>query len=266
MSWFNSVKIIYVNLLLCQLYMYYFSITMILQENNQYVPKKNRWNRLDKVWTMMMTYIQYAFDFTYDWVTKMKVPRRRRRIHRSFKKVNGNLIYMRRQRSLVVNESRAKKIKNVSSRTVLFDSDAKQIGIDNRCSACISHYINDFVGPVVKSNKVIKSFGGQKHMNVYKGTIVWSWTSDDGVRTKFKIPNSYYVPEGRRRLLSPQHWASSQPPSTFNNWRWYSSTHSDRCVLHYCGKKLTVPIGMHDNVATFYTSSGFKTVGGKETQ
>ena len=208
----------------------------------------------------MMTYIQYAFDFAYDWVTKMKVPRRRRRIHRSFKKVNSNLIYMRRQRSLVVNESRAKKIKNVSSRTVLFDSDAKQIGIDNRCSACISHDINDFVGPVVKSNKVIKSFGGQKHMNVYNGTIVWSWTSDDGVRTKFKIPNSYYVPEGKSRLLSPQHWASSQPPSTFNDGKWYSSTHSDRCVLHYCGRKLTVPIGRLDNVATFYTSSGFKTI------
>ena len=149
MSWFNSVKIIYVNLLLCQLYMHYFSITMMFQDNYQYVPKRNRWNRLEKVWTMMMMYVQYTFDFTYDWVIKMKVPRRRRRIHKSLKKGNNTLIYARRQRHLVVNESHARKRKNVSSRTVLFDSDAKQIGIDNRCSACISHDINDFVGPVV---------------------------------------------------------------------------------------------------------------------
>ena len=147
---------------------------MMFQDSNLYVPKRNRWNRLDKVWTMMMMYIQYTFDLVYDWVTRMKVPRRRRRIHKSFKKVNNNLIYMRRQRCLIVNKSRAKKRKNVSSRTVLFDSDAKQIGIDNRCSACISHDINDFVGTAVKSNRIIKSFGGQKHMKVYKETIAWS--------------------------------------------------------------------------------------------
>jgi len=40
-------------------------------------------------------------------------------------------------------------------------------------------------------------------MKVYKGTIAWSWTDDDGVENKFRIPNSYYVPEGESRLLSP---------------------------------------------------------------
>jgi len=75
----------------------------------------------------------------------------------------------------------------------LFDSDAKAIGIDNRCSACISHDINDFVDPVLKSDKVISAFGGRQQMKGYKGTIAWSWTDDDGVQTKFRIPNSYYV-------------------------------------------------------------------------
>jgi len=145
---------------------------------------------------------------------KMKVPKKRRSPPKSRRKWNNiNKLQARGQRLIIVNESRTKK-KKLSSRTVLFDSDAKAIGIDNRCSACISHDINDFVGPVLKSNKVISAFGDRQQMKVYKGTIAWSWTDDDGLQTKFRIPNSYYVPEGKSRLLSPQHWASVQPKDT----------------------------------------------------
>lgn len=40
-------------------------------------------------------------------------------------------------------------------------------------------------------------------MKVYKGTIAWNWLDDDRVMIKFKLPGSYYVPEGKGRLLSP---------------------------------------------------------------
>ena len=191
----------------------------------------------------------------------MKVPKSKKRHHKSAKRINNNLVYSRRQRYIIVNESRTKKKSKCSSRNVLFDSDAKQIGIDNRCSACISHDINDFVGPVTKTKKIIRSFGGNNQMKVYQGTITWSWADDDGNQRKFRIPNSYYVPDGRSRLLSPQHWASSQPKETYAQGRWHSSTHADRCVLHYGTSKLTVPIGKVDNVATFYSTSGFKKIG-----
>ena len=148
----------------------------------------------------------------------------------------------------------------------MFDSDAKAIGINNRYSACISHDISDFVGPMLKSDKVISAFGGRQQMKVYKGTIAWSWTDDDGVQTKFRIPNSYYVPEGKSRLLSPQHWASVQPKDTIRNGRWYSTTHTDRFIMHYEKCKLTVPISKVDNVATFYSASGFKKVKGIREQ
>ena len=164
---------------------------------------------------------------------------------------------------IIVNESRTKRTKP-TSRTVLFDTDTKAIGIDNRCSACISHDINDFIGPVHKSDKVISAFGGRQQMRVYKGTIVWSWIDDNGVQSKFRIPNSYYVPEGKSRLLSPQHWASTQPKDTNQNGKWYSTTHADKCVLHYGKSKLTVPISKTDNVATFYSTSGFNKI--KEIQ
>ena len=139
----------------------------------------------------------------------MKVHKKYRK---SFKSIRSNTPRSKQgKRLIVVNELRTKRKRNNSSRTVLFDSDAKAIGIDNRCSACISHDLNDFVGPVVKSNKTIRGFGGRTKMKVYKGTIAWNWLDDNGVMTKFKIPGSYYIPEGKCRLLSPQHWAMAQP-------------------------------------------------------
>ena len=33
-----------------------------------------------------------------------------------------------------------------------FDTDSCPIGVDNRCSACISHDINDFEGPLVDTD------------------------------------------------------------------------------------------------------------------
>ena len=91
-------------------------------------------------------------------------------------------------------------------RHVKFDCDSKLIGIDNRCSACISPDIDDFIGKVTKTDKTIRGFGGQRVCNVFTGTIGWSWYDDQGKLHKFKIPHSYYVPDAEARLLSPQHW------------------------------------------------------------
>ena len=43
-----------------------------------------------------------------------------------------------------------------TEREVRFDTDSAQVGIDNRCSACISHVKSDFEGPLRKSDRVIK--------------------------------------------------------------------------------------------------------------
>ena len=54
----------------------------------------------------------------------------------------------------------------VHDNIVKFDTDSKRVGIDNRCSACISCDIDDFEGPVRKVNRAIKGFGGVRTMNV----------------------------------------------------------------------------------------------------
>ena len=74
---------------------------------------------------------------------------------------------------------------------VNLDTDSHAIGLDNRCTACLSNRIKDFDGPVTKTNRTIKAFAGGRVSNVYSGTIVWKWLSDEGKRFKFRIPHSY---------------------------------------------------------------------------
>ena len=89
------------------------------------------------------------------------------------------------------------------------DTD-KKIGVENRCSAFIFHNINDFHGPVRKVNRSIKIFRGERNMIFHQEMIIWKWCNNEGILHGFIIPNSYYVPAGKLRLLSPQHWAKLQ--------------------------------------------------------
>ena len=90
-----------------------------------------------------------------------------------------------------------------------FDMDSLDFGVDNRCSACISNVKEHFVGDLQKTNKVIKGYGGARVHNVWQGTMKIAMDDDNGQVETFLIPNSYYVPDGDARLLSPQHWANT---------------------------------------------------------
>jgi hypothetical protein len=137
-----------------------------------------------------------------------------------------------------------------------FDTDSEPIGIDNRCTGCISHRIEDFDGPLVNSNRSIKGFGGSKTLNVKIGTISWKWLDDEGQSHKFVIPKSFYNPSGNVRLFSPQHWAQTQKDTKSGIG---SETLRDTVTLFWNDRKnkVTVPLGKTDNVATFYTAPGY---------
>jgi hypothetical protein len=92
-----------------------------------------------------------------------------------------------------------------AERQVRFDTDSHSIRIDNRCSKCISPDPLDFIGKVENTNRTITGFGGLKVTGIKRGTIRWHWEDDTGQVHQFDIPGSYYVPNGRQRLLSPQH-------------------------------------------------------------
>jgi Reverse transcriptase (RNA-dependent DNA polymerase) len=133
----------------------------------------------------------------------------------------------------------------------MFDTDSRYVGIDNRASACMSDDIADFVGPLAPTNRIVKGFAGHRTANVQCGTIEWQWEDDTGKVCTHRIPNSYYVPDGKVRLLSPQHWASTlpvnqrppkgvAPEQTFHN----------RVELYWANCKRTVYMDEHTNVAT----------------
>ena len=158
--------------------------------------------------------------------------------------------------SVVALEVKANKRTNV----IRFDTDSAPVGIDNRCTGCISHIAEDFVGQLRDSNKSIKGFGGSRTPNVKIGTLLWRWMDDNGIEFKFTIPNSYYVPSGGVRLLSPQHWAKTQLGSSRNEQHGtLSQTTSKDITLMWNGRKnkLTVPLLKESNVGTFHLAPGY---------
>jgi hypothetical protein len=141
---------------------------------------------------------------------------------------------------------------SLNKNCLTFDTDSGPIGVDNRCTGCISHHIEDFEGPLRDSNRAIKGFGGSCTTNIKIGTIMWKWDDDTGRTHKFTIPNLFYVPEGNIRLLSPQHWAQAQKYDKGTG----CETVGDKVTLCWSQRKnsLAIPLGCSDNVTTFHLS------------
>ena len=153
----------------------------------------------------------------------------------------------------------AKQI-TTQERIVRFDTDAKPIGVDNRCSACISPYIDNFIGPLEETNKTIKGFVGARTDNPKMGTLRWQRSDDSGKRHTFEVPDSYYVPSCELRLLSTQHWAQTRNPVDRETTRCITSsvnvylrwTHGDE------NYELTLPLNKRgSNVGTLYSHPGY---------
>ena len=135
---------------------------------------------------------------------------------------------------------------------VNFDTDLYKIGIDNRVSACISHKVEDFDGPLHETNKVIKGIAGTRVTRVKKGTIKWRIEDDRGKTTTFRIPESYYIPTGGVRLLSPQHWAQQ-----CRYGRMEEATNKKEVILRWKGRTKMIPLGTGTNVATLRSTPGY---------
>ena len=147
-------------------------------------------------------------------------------------------------------------------RIAQFDTDTEWIGVDNRCTGCISHVKNDFVGPFMQSHRIVKGFGGARVMNVKVGTLRWTWDDNSGQQHTFDIPNLYYIPDGKVRLLSPQHWAQTQNGNNHDKLKdnCGERTNARHCTLYWNDGKNTlhIPLGREDKVATFPISPGYK--------
>lgn len=139
----------------------------------------------------------------------------------------------------------------------MWDTDSFPIGVDNRCTACISNSIDDFKVPLQDTDRTIRGFGGTTHTGIKRGTLKCSIADDQGKTYHFIIPKSYYVPAGGVRLLSPQHWAKQYKNKTKKMAK--STTYYENVVLEWNDNKckLTIPLDDITNVATINSSPGY---------
>ena len=165
-------------------------------------------------------------------------------------------------RNTLANVALACQVKQTTTqeRIVKFDTDAKPIGVDNRCSVCISPCIEDFIGPLEDTNKTIKGFAGARTNNPKIGTLRSQWSDDSGKIHTFEIPNSYYVPSCELRLLSPQHWAQTRNPVDRETTRCITSSVNVylRWTNGHENYELTLPLNKRgSNVVTLYSHPGY---------
>ena len=235
-------------------------------EHRPYVPKRQRWNYC---WRLYM-YGQKRLERFGSWIEESTTRTNIQRTHltrvstiRKRLRTCHPHTFHRPRRTLVIMTALAFSAQSKplpqQERSVTFDTDSAPIGVDNRCSGCITHMIGDFEGPVRDCNRAIKGFGGQRITKVQMGTIVWKWEDDGGSIHTFRIPNSYYVPDGKVRLLSPQHWAQTQRDQQPLPGTGETTDHST-IQLFWKQRRFTktIPLGRHDNVATFQLAPGYK--------
>jgi len=86
-----------------------------------------------------------------------------------------------------------------------------------------------------------------------EGTFKFNIKDDEGIQHTIRIKNSLYVPDMRRCLLSPQHWA--QEAGDEQTWLELKRQWPYDCVLYWNGGKKTIPHQPSSNVPVFYTAS-----------
>jgi hypothetical protein len=86
-----------------------------------------------------------------------------------------------------------------------------------------------------------------------KGTFKFIITDDEGIQHTIRIKNSLYVPDMRRCLLSPHHWA--QEAGDEHTWMELKRQWPYNCVFNWKGGKKTIPHQPSTNVPVFYTAS-----------
>jgi hypothetical protein len=94
---------------------------------------------------------------------------------------------------------------------------------------------------------------------VGKGTFKFLIKDDEGKQHTIHIKNSLYVPDMRRCLLLPQHWA--QEAGDKQTWMEIKRQRPYDCILNWKGGKTTIPHQPSTNVPVFYTASSLTCYG-----
>jgi hypothetical protein len=141
---------------------------------------------------------------------------------------------------------------------IQLDSDSHTLILDNGCSASITNCMDDFVSPPWRVRANIEGYSGSTSAT-HVGTVCWKIGDDLGHIHDVLLPNTYYSPHGKHRLLCPQHWAQTvndHHPQPNGTW---CATYAD-CVILYWDQQnyqRTVKLLPHSNVGVIRTAPGY---------
>jgi hypothetical protein len=126
--------------------------------------------------------------------------------------------------------------KTYDSSTYTYDSDSYVLLVDNCCSTSITNNIKDYIYPPRTIRANVEGFNGVTTATKV-GTVRWVIQDDLGRTHHIVLPNTYYSPHGKYRLLCPQHWAQTandNHPHPNGTW---CATYADRIQLHWGQRK-----------------------------
>jgi hypothetical protein len=115
---------------------------------------------------------------------------------------------------------------------ICLDTDSHTLIVDNGCSSSITNCIDDYISPPWRVRANIEGYSGSTSAT-YVGTVRWKIEDDLGRTHIILLPNTYYSPYGKYRLLCPQHWAqSARDNHPYPNCTW-CATYADSIVLYW---------------------------------
>ena len=136
-----------------------------------------------------------------------------------------------------------------ASPPVRFNSDSYPIGVDSHASRCMANKAHLFEDLHLNKDKGQVNGISDGLEIAGKGTFTFTLKDDEGIQHTIRIKNSLYVPDMRRCLLSPQHWA--QEAGDEHTWMELKRQWPYDCILNWKGGKKTIPHQPSTNVPVF---------------
>jgi hypothetical protein len=139
---------------------------------------------------------------------------------------------------------------------IRFDLDSFLIGVDchaSRCMANAPHLFED-----LKSTKMGEAEGIKQRLDIRGiGTFKFKIEDNNGKTHKIKVPNTLYLPDLRRCLLSPQHWAQEARDNYPLPRGTRMESNEEYCILIWGQTKYkkTIPFNPNSNIPIMHLAS-----------
>jgi len=170
-------------------------------EPPSYIPKSQHlpFKRLTGQWGQVLkSWIKKTSENIDSWTETWHQRQVLNHNHAIARKHSAHCIHMRPQAILALQVLALVAMGAHQPERVCFDTDSRSIRIDNRCSACISHDIADFVDTPRPISGSIKGFGGHARKmsksapsdGVGKMTKAWSMHTPSRIRTTSQMDTS----------------------------------------------------------------------------